>query len=391
MYAVIFNIEDISMVQKSVQQSFISFFSELEDPRVDNENKRHLLIDIVTISICGVICKCESWDDIADYGEAREEFFKTFLELPNGIPSHDTFRRVFTLINPIKFNECFAEWAKCIGEKVSKEVIAIDGKTACGSAFPSHNQRAIHIVSAWATDREIVLGQLKVDDKSNEITAIPELLNSLDIRDTIITIDAMGTQTEIANLIITRKADYVLYLKKNQGSFYERVEEAFKKGIETNFKNMNYTYHQTQDDKHGRVEERNYFVMNDVSFLNRSTEWAGFSSIGMVESIVTRDQKVTLEKRYYISSLQTGAAVFGSIVRKHWGVENNLHWVLDVQFKDDASIKKEKNSAANFSSLKRAALNLLKPIDKTSKTRKKIMRAMYDDQYLLNLLMGQSV
>lgn len=376
------------MIDQLVQNSFMHYFSILPDPRVDNDNKRHLLIDIIIISICGIICKCETWEDIADFGEAREEFFKTFLTLPNGIPSHDTFRRVFMLIDPKKFNECFFEWTKSIGRKISGEVIAIDGKTACGSAFPSHGQRAIHVVSAWAADRQVVLGQLKVDDKSNEITAIPELLNSMDISDTIITIDAMGTQTDIAKLIVQKKADYVLCLKKNQGSFFERVEEAFKKSLETNFKNMSYTFHQTKDEAHGRIEERSYFVINDVAFLNRSDEWSKFSSIGLVESIVTRDNKVTIEKRYYISSLKTDAQNFGSVVRKHWGIENNLHWVLDVQFNDDACLKKEKNSAANFSLLKRAALNLLKPLDKKWKTKKKIMKATYDDKYLLNILMG---
>lgn len=374
------------MVDLSVQKTFINYFSILPDPRVDNDNKLHLLIDIITISICGIICKCESWEEIADFGEARESFFKTFLKLPHGIPSHDTFRRVFMLIDPKKFNECFLEWTKSIGEKVSKEVIAIDGKTVCGSAFPSHGQRAIHIVSAWATGRGIVLGQLKVDDKSNEITAIPELLNSIDMEDTIITIDAMGTQTEIAKTIIQNKGDYVLCLKKNQVSFHERVEEAFNKGIETDFKNMNYSFHQTKDERHGRIEERNYFVINDVDFLNRSKDWLGFSSICLAESIVTRDNKVTLEKRYFISSLKTEAEVLGSIIRKHWGIENNLHWVLDVHFKDDACVKKEKNSAANFSLLKRAALNLLKPLDKKWKMKKKIMKATYNDEYLMKII-----
>lgn len=376
------------MIDKQVQKSFIHYFSILPDPRVINDNTRHLLIDIITICICGIICKCETWEDIADFGQSREKFFKTFLSLPHGIPSHDTFRRVFMLIDPKQFNDCFMAWTQGIGEKVSREVIAIDGKTARGSLFSSHGQRAIHMVSAWATERSLVLGQLKVDDKSNEITAIPDLLNSLDIADTIITIDAMGTQTEIAKTIIHKKADYVLNLKKNQGSFYERVEEAFKKGLETNFKNMDYTFHQTKEAKHARAEERNCFVLNDVKFLNRSAEWAGFSSIGLVESIVTRNNEVTIERRYFISSLQTEAKDFGAVVRKHWGIENNLHWVLDVQFKDDACLKKEKNSATNFSSLKRAALNLIKSIDKKFKIKKKMTLATYDDQYLLKILMG---
>lgn len=278
-----------------------------------------------------------------------------------------------------------------MGEKVTKDVIAIDGKTTRGSAFESRGQRAIHLVSAWSTKRGICLGQLKVDDKSNEITAIPEVLDAIDIKGSTVTIDAMGCQTEIAATIVKKKADYVLALKENQKSFYERVEEAFKRGFETDFKSIRYSFHQTRDEAHGRVEERNYFKIDDIDFLNRSKEWAGLSAIGLVESIVTKNMNVTIEKRYYITSLQGDAEEFGSAVRKHWQVENNLHWVLDVQFGDDQSIKREKNSAANFSVIKRAVLNLLKQTNPEWKRKKKMVRAMCNDDYLLKLLMGGCV
>lgn len=376
------------MMTEPVQRSFIHIFSTLVDPRVENDNKRHLLIDIIAITICSVICKCETWEEIAEFGEAREDFFKSFLELPNGIPSHDTFRRVFLLLDPKDFNLCFFEWTKFMGEKVSREVIAIDGKAIRGSAFESRGQRAIHLVSAWATDRGIVLGQLKVEEKSNEITAIPEVLNSIDIKDSIVTIDAMGCQTEIAECIVKKKGDYVLALKKNQGSFYERVEEAFKRGFETDFRNIKSSFYQSKDESHGRVEERSYFKIDDIDFLNRTKEWAGLSAIGLAESIITLNGKITIEKRYYITSLNGDAKEFGNAVRKHWQVENNLHWVLDVQFRDDASIKREKNSAANFSVIKRAALNLLKQINPEWKRKKKMIKAMCSDEYLKKLIMG---
>ena len=371
--------------------TFLNIFSQLKDPRVENDNKKHLLIDIITIAVCAVICRCESWEEIAEFGRIKQNWFKRFLVLPNGIPSHDTFRRVFMILNPKEFNRCFVEWTQAISEKFQSEVIAIDGKTICGSRDHSLGKKAIHMVSAWATSNGVVLSQLKVADKSNEITAIPEVLKSLDIEGAIVTMDAMGCQTEIAQQIVKQKGDYVLALKKNHLGLHQRVEEAFKRGFETDFEKMDLSYHQTTDDKHGRFEERNYFVINNVGFLNQKKEWKGLSSIGLVESIVNRGEDVSIERRYYLLSFKSEAAVFGSTVRKHWQVENNLHWVMDVQFKDDSDYKRAKNSAANFSMIKRVALNLLKK-DKTSgSTRNRRLKASYNDEYLKEILMGKSV
>lgn len=371
--------------------SFLSIFSQLKDPRVENDNKKHLLIDIVTIAVCAVICKCETWEEIADYGEEKQDWFKTFLKLPEGIPSHDTFRRVFMLLDPKEFGRCFLDWTNSIRKTIKGDVIAIDGKTVRGSAHTSLGKRAIHMVSAWSTENGIVLSQLKVDEKSNEITAIPEILDSLDIDGATITIDAMGCQKEIAAKIISKKADYVLALKQNQESFFERVEQAFARGFEIDFENMNYSYHQTTDSGHGRIEERNYFKINDVEFLNRSSDWKGFRSIGLVEAIVTRNGKVSVERRYYIASFEGDAEQFGQIVRKHWQVENNLHWMLDVQFREDDGLKRAKNSAANFSVIKRIALNLLKKESSPWKLKKKMMKAIYNEDFLMKILVGHGV
>lgn len=370
----------------SDQTKFISIFSSLKDPREDNEYKLHLLIDIISIAICAVICRCETWDEVAEFGDMKKEWFKKFLRLPNGIPSHDTFRRVFMLLDPKQFNQCFSDWTHHLSKGVDNDIIPIDGKTVCGSADNSLGKKAIHMVSAWSSENGIVLSQEKVSEKSNEITAIPELLKTIDISGSVITIDAMGCQKEIASQIIKNKGNYVLALKQNHLGLYQRVEEVFKKGIETNFKKMDYDYHETNDDGHGRSEQRNYFLLREFDFLKSSKDWVGLKSFGMVESFVNRDGKVTHEKRYYITSLNSTAERFGECVRTHWQVENNLHWVLDVNFNDDGDYKRAKNSAANFSMVKRLALNILKKDKSKGTMRTKRLRATLNEKYLENLL-----
>ena len=371
-----------------LNNTFLQFFSQLQDPRLNNANKKHLLIDIIAITVCAVICGYGTWEEISYYGEEKKSWLKKFLKLPNGIPSHDTFRRIFMILDPKEFNRCFLDWTASFRKSRQGEVIAVDGKTICGSGDPGLGKRAIHMVSAWATENGIVLGQEKVDEKSNEITAIPEVLKSINIKDCTVTIDAMGCQTEIASQIISQKGNYVLALKKNQQSFYERVEQAFGRGFEADFKGMDYDYWQTIDEKRGRHEERNYFTIKNIEFLNRSKEWEGLSSIGLAESIVNRNGSVSIEKRYYISSLSGNAREFGEAVRKHWQIENNLHWVLDVQFGDDDDVKRSKNSAANFSMAKRIALNLLKSNSDPGKLKKKRMKAVMNNQFLEKLLLG---
>lgn len=344
----------------SDKASILTIFSDIKDPRTDSDFKLHLLIDIIFITICAVICRCDTWDEISEFGKVKEDWFSKYLKLPNGIPSHDTFRRIFMLLNPTEFNNCFALWTKELSKGCKNDIIALDGKTVCGSSFKSLGKKAIHIVSAWSTKNGIVLSQEKVFEKSNEITAIPEVLNTIDISGSVVTIDAMGCQRNIVSQIINQKGDYVLALKKNQLSVSQRVEEIFRKGLQTNFKNIDYDYHQTINEGHGRFEERNFYLIKDVSFFKSSKDWAGLKSVGMVETFVNRDDKVTSECRYYLTSLDSTAEKFGECTRKHWQVENNLHWILDVNFNDDDDRKRAKNSATNFSMVKRLALNLMK-------------------------------
>lgn len=368
------------------ETSFVSIFSNIEDPRCDSEHKLHRLIDIIVITVCAVICRCETWDEIAEFGEIKKPWFKKYLELPHGIPSHDTFRRVFMLIDPQEFNRCFCDWTQSISSHLKGDIIPIDGKTVRGSFDNSLGRRAIHMVSAWSSRNGIVLSQEKVSDKSNEITAIPEVLKSLNIQGAVVTLDAMGCQKTVATQIIKQKGDYVFGLKGNHKRTSQRVEEVFTKGIETNFKNMDYDYYQETNEGHGRHEERNYFLLKEVGFFKSSKDWAGLKSVGMVESITNRNNKISYERRYYLTSLNSTAEWFGECVRKHWQVENNLHWVLDVNFNDDDDRKRVKNSASNFSMVKRAALNILKRDTSKGTMKTKRLRAALNEEYLERLL-----
>ncbi|MBC1295095.1 ISAs1 family transposase, partial [Nostoc sp. UCD122] len=296
----------------------------MEDPRIDR-TKRHNLMDIITIAVCAVICGADGWVAIETYGCAKYEWLKTFLDLPNGIPSHDTFARVFAQINPQQFQSCFLDWIKSVQKITSGEVIAIDGKTLRSSYDESSDQSAIVMVSAWATTNRLVLGQVKVDEKSNEITAIPELLKVLELSGCIVTIDAIGCQKEIVKLITQKDADYVITLKKNQGNLYDEVEKLFKSGISTGFEGIEHSTYKTEETGHGRHEIRNYVMLAGIgSQLDPDSVWSKFSSVGMVESIRLSDGKTTVETRYFISSLIKNAEEFSNAVRSHWGIENSL-------------------------------------------------------------------
>ncbi len=292
-------------------------FSVIEDPRIDR-SKRHKLIDIMTIAVCAVICGADGWVAIETYGCAKYEWLQTFLELPNGIPSHDTFARVFAQINPQQFQECFLCWMKSIQKITEGEVVAIDGKTLRGSYDKSSDQGAIQIVSAWATTNRLVLGQVKVDEKSNEITAIPELLKVLELSGCIVTIDAIGCQKEIVKLITKQNADYVITLKKNQGNLYDEVEKLFRSGISTGFQGLEHSTYKTEEVGHGRHEIRQYVMLSDIqSQLDPDSIWSKFNSVGMVESVRKADGKTTVETRYFISSLEGNAEKLGNSVRNH--------------------------------------------------------------------------
>ena len=364
-------------------------FSEVEDPRVER-TRQHNLIDIITIAICAVICGADTWVDIETYGKSKYSFLKQFLELPNGIPAHDTFSRVFARLNPEQFQQCFLNWIKSISNITSGEVVAIDGKTLRHSYDKGADKKAIHMVSAWATSQRLVLGQIKVNDKSNEITAIPELIKVLELNGCIVTIDAMGCQKEIVKLIVEQGGDYVISLKKNQNSLYKRVEELFKEAIKKSFAGFTHSCYQTREHSHGRDEIRHYLMLSNISDqIDPNLKWDSLQTIGMVESVRTVNGKTTVETRYYISSLTNNAQILGQSVRSHWGIENPLHWVLDVAFHEDDSRIRKDNAPQNFAILRHIELNLLNQ-EKSLKTgiKNKRLKAGWDNEYLAKVFAG---
>jgi predicted transposase YbfD/YdcC len=363
--------------------SILEHFQELEDPRVVARCD-HKLIDIIAIAICGVICSADTWEDIEAYGKAKEDWLRTFLELPEGIPSHDTFNRVFRFIDPAKFQECFLSWIQSVSNAMNGSVIAIDGKTVRHSYDSANEKPAIHMISAWAHKNHMVLGQLKVDDKSNEITAIPELLEILDVNGCIVTIDAMGCQKEIAGKIVDGGGDYVLAVKGNQGTLYDDIKLYFDNMEKCK---SEYDFHRKVEKGHGRIETREHWITSDVEWLDPKGKWKNLSSIGMVRSERLVNKEKSAEIRYYITSREFSAEKFGEVVRSHWGIENSLHWVLDMAFREDESRVRKDNAPENLALLRRIALNLLKQ-EKTKKRgiAGKRRLAGWDNAYLNKIL-----
>jgi predicted transposase YbfD/YdcC len=371
---------------KSSLLNLKSHFSTLHDPRAQHSID-HFLIDILLITICAIICGAESWVDIENYGLAKEAWLRTFLELPNGIPSHDTFERLFARLRPEQLQQCFLNWVQSVFEITDGQVIAIDGKTLRGSFERGCRQGMIHMVSAWATHNRIVLGQRKVNEKSNEITAIPELLKVLDLAGAIVTIDAMGCQTAIAEQIVSQDADYVLALKGNQGNLHKDVIQQLKQAHQQQFKGIEHDFYETQEVGHGREETRRYWVMGQTELLTGAENWAKLTSIGCVESQRRIGDKITKETRYYLLSLTPNATQFADAVRSHWGIENNLHWILDVGFREDQSRVSQGYSGENLAVIRHLAVNLISQ-EKSAKggTHAKRLKAGWDDQYLLKVL-----
>ena len=368
--------------------SLLTHFESLDDPRTAYLVE-HPLLDIVALTICAVICGAETWEEIEAYGHSKVTWLNTFLRLPNGIPSHDTIARVFALLEPTQLQECFVSWVKSIAELSLGEVISIDGKSARHSYDKGAGKGAIHMVSAWASENQLVLGQVKVADKSNEITAIPKLLTLLDVSGCIVTIDAMGTQTEIAKQIIDQGADYVLSLKGNQGSLHDDVEQLFEWARKTDFKDIDHEAHQTIDKGHGRIEVRRYWLLDKVEHLETAERWKGLQRVGMIESERRIDgQPPTIQRRYYLTSLDGGIERFAYASRGHWGVENKLHWSLDVVFHEDDSRIRTGHAPENMTVIRKIALNLLANESSKGSKKAKRLKAGWDNDFLIRVLLA---
>jgi len=362
--------------------------ADVPDPRIAR-HRGHKLRDILVIAVCAVLCGAESDPAIEDFGHEREEWLKQFLELPEGIPSHDTFNRVLRLMDPVPFQACFLRWRQAVAEVTTGEIVAIDGKAWRRSFAKGTGKRAIHMVSAWASENGVVLGQRKVDTKSNEITAIPELLDLLALKGCIVTIDAMGCQRTIAQKIVEQEADYVLALKGNQPTLELAVARFFVSGPEAEAHRTQSEYHEQTEQGHGRVETRCAWISADLEAALSTVAWPGLQSIGMVEATRTLGGKTSVEQRFYLSSLSPEAEQFAQAVRKHWGIENQLHWRLDVTFREDQSRLRTGHGAENFAVLRHIALNLLHQEPSTKSLPRKRLACALNPDYLLKVLLGK--
>lgn len=373
-------------MSESIALSLFDTLAQVPDPRMER-TKLHPLVDVLVIAVCATICAAETWEEIAEFGQAKEGWFRQFLSLPNGIPSHDTFRRIFLRLNARKLQDAFLGWVRGVAQAIDGEVVAIDGKCARG-ARTADGKEGLRMVSAWACEQRLVLGQQKTAEKSNEITAIPLLLELLELKGCVVTIDAMGCQTEIAAQIIAQEADYVLSLKGNQCLLHEEVAEYFAWAEETRFKDVGYDYCATLEKDHGRIEGRRCWATEDTDWFAEKAEWAGLRPFIMVEA----EREVlggatTIERRYFISSLPADAKQALRAVRSHWQVENSLHWVLDVAFREDACRTRAGHAPENLATLRHLAVNLLKQ-ERSCKLgiKSKRLKAGWDESYMRKVL-----
>lgn len=352
-------------MDKDVSRSFESCFQELKDPRVDR-TKFYPLVEILFIVLCGSICGAESWRDFVDFGEERVDFLRNYYQFKNGIPSKNTFSRVFAALDPELFKKCFIEWVKSLQELL-EEVIAIDGKTLCGSADSLTGKSAIHMVSAFASGAKLILAQQVVDEKSNEITAIPKLLELLDLRGHTVTIDAMGTQKAIAKQIIEQGGDYILALKGNQGKLNEDIRLFLETELGKAHPKVIEDQHYDVDKGHGRIETRHCLVSSQIDWLRQKEDWSGLKTVIMIEETQEKKAKKSLERRFFISSLPPDAERISSAIRSHWSIESQVHWVLDVVFNEDQSNVRKDNAAENMALIRHITINMLNSAKKQFK------------------------
>jgi predicted transposase YbfD/YdcC len=363
-------------------------FAKLKDPRRAHR-RLHLLQDILVIALCAVIAGAQDWQEVETFGRKRHDWLKRFLRLPHGIPAHDTFERVFDRLAPQAFHNCFQGWVQAVGQALRIKHVAIDGKTLRGSGTAKLGP--LHLVSAWATAQRLSLGQVAVDAKSNEITAIPALLDLLDVHGALVTIDAMGCQKAIAQKVIDRGGDYILTVKDNQPHLLEDVQESLLKAAEADFAGMEHDSHETRERGHGRDEVRCYTVLHCTDGLRHNEEWAGLTTIGMCACERTVQGKTSEDIRYFIGSKKASAKVYGKALRNHWGIENNLHWQLDVNFKEDHNRVSKRNAAENLALLRRLTLSLLQAHPEKLSIAKKRFAAALDPDFLEEILRGDGI
>jgi len=380
---------------QAVFDVFNQYFMHVKDPRQQHK-VIHLLGEVLFITVLAVIAGADDFNEIAGYANEKQSWLRTFLQLPGGIPSHDTFNRVLCMIDPRQFSSCFIEWMDDIRNALpalpEQEVICLDGKTVCNSEDKTNHKKAIHMVSALATKYGLVLGQRKCYEKSNEITAIPALLKLLLVKGSIITIDAMGCQKKIAKTIRGKQADYILAVKGNQGNLYKEITDLFAKVKEPTFASYIHQRDIQLDKDHGRIENRECTTIENLDWLFEIHQWEDVKSISKITSTVFRGGKETAEERYYISSLPGNAALINRVVRKHWHIENKLHWILDVLFKEDYCRVRTGNGAENLTTIRKIALNTFK-MDHTGQCSLKMKRkkATWNDNYALEIISKMKV
>jgi len=365
-------------------RSLKTHFQSIPDPRT-GPAQRHALLDILLIAVCSMLCGAESFVDMELFGRCQRVWLKTWLALPRGIPSHDTFNRVFGLIDPNAFRDCFIGWTQGLRQTIAEEIIAVDGKTLRRSKARGHGP--LHLVNVWATQNRLILGQWKVDEKSNEITALPALLRALELSGCIVTADALHCQKETAKEISEADADYVLALKGNQGTLHEEVTSFLDDAAKRGWKGVAHAHTKTLEKDHGRIEQRQYWVTEAIEWLADKPQWEKLRSVGLVEATREVEGKVSIERRYYLSSLGADGERFARAVRGHWGIENSVHWVLDVPMNEDQCRVRQKAAAQNLATLRAMCLNLLRQ-DKTEKcgVRAKQKAAGWNANYLISLL-----